>query len=213
MFRMIQIDQLSTQLRLRLKVPLPGKSAHAMAHIKPFSKVTYPYTIENATPAAVLILLFPQKDDICFFLTQRTETVEHHKGQISLPGGMRENGEQLYETAIRETEEEIGVPKNDIHLMGNLTPFFTPVTGFMIHPFIGWTNPKPKTIIHEKEVDMLFTASIQDLIHDNTLKTETWTIREYDATVPFYNFDGHKVWGATAAILSEFKLILQELKF
>jgi 8-oxo-dGTP pyrophosphatase MutT (NUDIX family) len=161
-------------------------------------------------PAAVLILLFPYNNDIHFFLTERTNEVEHHKGQISLPGGAWEEGENLHETAIRETEEEIGVPKQAVNYIGSLTPYFTAATGFMIHPFLGWTQEKPETNIHDMEVNSLFHVPISALIDEKTLMIEDWTISGYDAKVPFYNFSGRKVWGATAAILSEFKFILKE---
>ncbi|MEA1881183.1 MAG: CoA pyrophosphatase [Candidatus Marinimicrobia bacterium] len=205
------IDQFSQQLHQRLKAPLPGEQAQQKTKVITPADVTFPYSIETAIPAAVLILLFPQDKDFHFFLTERTNEVEHHKGQISLPGGVWEEGEQLQETAIRETEEEIGVEKSSINFIGGLTPFFTPVTGFIIHPFVGWSKEKPVTSIQNNEVHELFTASISDLINENTLIIENWTISGYDAKVPLYNFGGRKVWGATAAILSEFKSILEEL--
>ena len=154
--------------------------------------------------------MFPYNNDIHFFLTERTNEVEHHKGQISLPGGAWEEGEKLHQTAIRETEEEIGVQKQAVNYIGSLTPYFTAATGFMIHPFLGWTQEKPETNIHDMEVNSLFHVPISALIDEKTLMIEDWTISGYDAKVPFYNFNGRKVWGATAAILSEFKSILKE---
>ncbi|MBC8345654.1 MAG: CoA pyrophosphatase [Candidatus Marinimicrobia bacterium] len=183
-----------------------------MTSISFFSKTSFPYSIEKSIPAAVLILLFPRNNDICFFLTQRTDDVEHHKGQISLPGGVWEKGEQLHETAIRETEEEIGVDKNIIQLVGGLTPFYIPVTGFMVHPFIGWCNKEPSTNIQIEEVNKLFTVSLSTLLNDHIFQSENWEIRGQKAVVPFYNFEGRKVWGVTASILSEFKLILKDMK-
>jgi len=207
----ITINQLSEDLNQRLIAPLPGESAHQTMRVESKVKFNFPYSVKTAIPAAVLIHLFPENNDIQFFLTKRTNEVEHHKGQISLPGGAWEDGEQLHETALRETEEEIGVSRNIIQLIGGLTPFFTPVTGFMIHPFIGWSTEKPETEIQDKEVHELFSASIFELIDENTFMSENWAIRGYDANVPFYNFGGRKVWGATGAILSEFKSILKEI--
>ena len=171
--------------------------------------MTFPNTKETAIPAAVLILLFPFKDEIQFFLTKRTEDVEHHKGQISLPGGIRENNETLEKTAVRETKEEVGIDPNTIMNLGSLTPFFIPVTGYIVHPFIGWCKEKPSTQVHDVEVNQLFSVSISELLDENILQNEEWNIRGYDAIVPYYNFGKCKVWGATAAILSEFKLILK----
>ena len=205
----ITINKIAEQLKARLKKPLPGNKAHLITRIKTKSEVTFPNTRETAIPAAVLILLFPFKDEIQFFLTKRTEDVEHHKGQISLPGGIRENNETLEKTAVRETKEEVGIDPNTIMNLGSLTPFFIPVTGYIVHPFIGWCKEKPSTQVHDVEVNQLFSVSISELLDENILQNEEWNIRGYDAIVPYYNFGKCKVWGATAAILSEFKLILK----
>lgn len=207
----ITINKIAEQLKARLKKPLPGNEAHLITRIKTKSEVTFPNTIETAIPAAVLILLFPFKDEIQFFLTKRTEDVEHHKGQISLPGGIRENNETLEKTAVRETKEEVGIDPNTIMNLGSLTPFFIPVTGYIVHPFIGWCKEKPSTQVHDVEVNQLFSVSISELLDENILQNEEWNIRGYDAIVPYYNFGKCKVWGATAAILSEFKLIMKEI--
>ena len=207
----ITINKIAEQLKARLKNPLPGNEAHLITRIKTKSEVTFPNTQETARPAAVLILLFPFEDEIQFFLTKRTEDVEHHKGQISLPGGIRENNESLNETALRETKEEVGIDSTKIIISGSLTPFFIPVTGYIVHPFIGWCKEKPSTKIHDVEVNQLFSVSITELMDEKILQTEQWNIRGYDAIVPYYNFGKCKVWGATAAILSEFKSILEDI--
>ena len=207
----ITINKIAEQIKERLKKPLPGNEAHLATRIKTKSEVTFPNTEETARPAAVLILLFPFEDEIQFFLTKRTEDVEHHKGQISLPGGIRENNESLNETALRETKEEVGIDSTKIIISGSLTPFFIPVTGYIVHPFIGWCKEKPSTKIHDVEVNQLFSVSITELMDEKILQTEQWNIRGYDAIVPYYNFGKCKVWGATAAILSEFKSILEDI--
>ena len=207
----ITINTIAKKLKERLKKPLPGNEAHLTTRIKTKSEVTFSNTEETAIPAAVLILLFPFEDEIQFFLTKRTEDVEHHKGQISLPGGIREDKESLNETAVRETKEEVGIDPTEIIISGSLTPFFIPVTGYIVHPFIGWCKEKPSTKVHDVEVNQLFSVSINQLMDEKILQTEEWNIRGYDAIVPYYNFGECKVWGATAAILSEFKSILQDI--
>jgi len=207
----ITINTIAEKLKERLKKPLPGNEAHLTTRIKTKSEVTFSNTEETAIPAAVLILLFPFEDEIQFFLTKRTEDVEHHKGQISLPGGIREDKESLNETALRETKEEVGIDPTEIIISGSLTPFFIPVTGYIVHPFIGWCKEKPSTKVHDVEVNQLFSVSINQLMDKKNLQTEEWNIRGYDAIVPYYNFGECKVWGATAAILSEFKLIMKEI--
>lgn len=207
----IKINELASLIKERLQKPLPGNDAHQITRIKTKSEITFSNTEKTATPAAVLILLFPSGNEIEFFLTKRTEDVEHHKGQISLPGGLKEKDESLKQTAIRETKEEVGIDPNTIMILGSLTPFFIPVTGYIVHPFIGWCKEKPLTQVHDVEVHQLFSVSIAGLLDESILKSEEWNIRGYDAIVPVYNFDKCKVWGATAAILSEFKSILQDI--
>jgi len=205
------INRLVKLLEERLKEPLPGTSAHLITKVQSKIEFNFPESSKDAKKASVLILLFPYSNNIHFFLTQRTLSVEHHKSQISLPGGTCEKNEKTINTALRETEEEIGVDKNEVEIIGELTPFFTPTSGFIVHPFIGWCNRRPKTNKQTDEVHTLFSASLSQLLNDQTLELENWNLRGYEAKVPFYNFDGHKVWGVTAAILSEFKLILNDL--
>ena len=205
------INRLVKLLEERLKEPLPGTSAHLITKVQSKIEFNFPESSKDAKKASVLILLFPYSNNIHFFLTQRTLAVEHHKGQISLPGGTCEKNEKTINTALRETEEEIGVDKNEVEIIGELTPFFTPTSGFIVHPFIGWCNRRPKTNKQTDEVHTLFSASLSQLLNDQILELENWNLRGYEAKVPFYNFDGHKVWGVTAAILSEFKLILNDL--
>mgnify|MGYP000958517870 FL=1 len=205
------INRLVNSLEKRLKEPLPGSSAHLLTKVQSEIEINFANSPKDAKKASVLILLFPESNNIHFFLTQRTFSVEHHKGQISLPGGTCEKNEKTINTALRETEEEIGVDKNEVEIIGELTPFFTPTSGFIVHPFIGWCNRRPKTNKQTDEVHTLFSASLSQLLDDQILELENWNLRGYEAKVPFYNFDGHKVWGVTAAILSEFKLILNDL--
>ncbi|MBU0529108.1 CoA pyrophosphatase, partial [bacterium] len=154
---------------------------------------------------------YPFKNDIYFILTERTNDVQHHKGQISLPGGSWETGEHLHETALRETEEEIGVPVDKIDIVYELTPLFVKVTGYLIHPFVGYVRQRPTITPHPNEVNNVFTASISELLSPINAMTELWTIRGTQVDVPFFKFGKNKVWGATAMILSEFKQCIEEI--
>lgn len=174
----------------------------------PFPKINFN---KKGIPASVLILLFPKNNDWHFYLTKRTDTVDHHKGQISLPGGVVENEESLNDAALRETYEEIGVDKNNIHLIGSLSSFYIPVSGFEMFPFIGWVESEPMTSIHDKEVERIFSASVKDFVLDETQKTKKDTLRGFPVNIPYFDLGNEIVWGATAMILAEFKLILKEI--
>ena len=94
-----------------------------------------------------------------FFLTKRSETVDHHKGQISLPGGVVKDGESLKNAALREKQEEIGVDPKIIELIGELSFFYISISGFELFPFVGWTDSEPKASINDREVKKIFNIS------------------------------------------------------
>ncbi len=206
---MIDINTLTEKLKIKCQNNLPGKTSQKAMLAKPRKKINFPNSEEHAIPSAVLILLYQESDDIHFILTERTNEVQHHKGQISLPGGSWEEGEQLHETAMRETEEELGIPMKNIEIVSELTPLFINVTGYIIHPFVGFVSAKPNIIPQPNEVSNVFTATISELLNPINSKTELWTIRETPVDVPFFKFGKYKVWGATAMILSEFQQCIE----
>ncbi len=207
----MDIHTLKIKLAQHLVKELPGKPAQKIMLTKPRNPINYSSNSECPNPAAVLILLFPVKQDIRFFLTKRTNVVQYHKGQISLPGGAWEEGEQLWGTALRETNEEIGVREDHIQFIGELTPLFVPVTGFLIHPFVGWVDEEPETSPDPTEVESLFSASVLSLTDQNSCQCEERTIRGHVFDVPYFQLNREKVWGATSMILSEFKTVLKEV--
>jgi len=208
---MIDINTLTEKLKISCQDDLPGEVAQKAMLAKPRNKIKFPNSEERAIPSAVLILLYQENDDIHFILTERTNEVHHHKGQISLPGGSWEDGEQIHETAMRETEEEIGIPMENIEIISELTPLFVSVTGYIIHPFVGFIGEKPTIILQPNEVSNVFTATISELLNPINTKTELWTIRNTPVDVPFFKFGQYKVWGATAMILSEFKQCIEDI--
>ncbi len=205
------IPELITQLTQRLSQPLPGKKAQDIMMVYP----DYPSAVLEAyaqrVPAGVLILLFPRNDGWHFFLTKRTDRVDHHKGQISLPGGVVQDGESLMEAALRETHEEIGVASTLVTVIGSLTSFNIPVSDFEIFPFISWAVIEPMTVIHDAEVDRVFSVSIDSFLDDNNQKQKKETLRGEMRTIPYFDLGSEQVWGATSIILSEFKTVLQDI--
>tara|TARA_B100001250_G_C19770622_1_gene777003 strand:+ start:326 stop:949 length:624 start_codon:yes stop_codon:yes gene_type:complete len=204
--------QFINQLKERLKKPLPGKKAQSIMMVK--SKTPFQVTNELNTikHSSVLILLFFKDNCWNFFLTKRTQHVNHHKGQISLPGGVHEGNESLQETAFRETEEEIGIPSKDINLIGELTPFYVPISNFKIFPFIGWLKIKPEIKIEIKEVEKIFSISLDEFILESTQKSKKDILHNNVVTIPYYNINNEIVWGATSVILSEFKQLILEIR-
>jgi len=198
-----------TQLKITINNDLPGEESHQKMRVIYDQSIELPFSEINSTPAAVLILLYLADNEIYFFLTKRTDELKHHKGQISFPGGTQEGNEKLIDTALRETQEEIGINKTSISIIGTITPLFVPVTGFMIYPFIGYSlnklNPKPDPV----EVATIFSVNISDLLNKENRTTEIRNIRGYDVQVPYFKLNDYQVWGATSMILSEFRDLIK----
>ncbi len=134
-----------------------------------------------------------------------------HGGQISLPGGKLEEGESLEECALRECEEEIGIPSTDVSIIGRLTPLPVPVSGFLVQPIVGSIGYNPSFTPSPDEVQDIFTVRLADLLDDDLRGFEQRTLLGQNFNVPFFRFSNHKVWGATAMILSEFQTILNDI--
>ena len=200
------------KLKNRLEQNLPGSIAQDKMKIKPNLSINKFIDKKNIRPAAVLILLYPIKQtDWYFFLTKRSLKVDHHKGQISLPGGMIEKNELKKDAATREAFEEIGVSQKKINIIGSLTNFSVPVSRFEIFPFIGWINNKPKTKIQITEVEKVFSISIKSLLNPEKEKFKDDILSGVPVKIPYFDLNNEMVWGATSIILSEFKHILEEI--
>lgn len=191
-----------------LRRPLPGVAAQV--------QLAPPYRIEqlyqsppaNARPAGVLIVLYPHDGVLHFPLTRRTEEVEKHKGQISLPGGAQEHGESLLDTALRETLEEIGVWVDRPAVLGALSPVYIPPSGFLITPYVAALPERPRFAPMGGEVAEMIEVPLPMLFDPGTVRRERWSVRGIEVEVPFFQIGLHKVWGATAMVLSEFAAML-----
>ena len=199
-------------VRRALALPRPGRPAHVRMSPRPRPGDIYPLPPElRPKEAGVLILLFPGKDDLHFFLTKRTDTVESHKGQISLPGGSQEKNETLDETAVREASEELGIPINCIQVLGPaLSWVYIPISGFRVTPFIAFTPERPHVTAEPGEVVEIIETPLGLIADEKNIREETWDVRGIKMLVPFFAINGHQVWGATGMILGEFSEMLRQ---
>jgi 8-oxo-dGTP pyrophosphatase MutT (NUDIX family) len=165
----------------------------------------------DARSAGVLILLYPHLGEWHLPLIKRVEDGLVHSGQISLPGGSQEAGESLRETALREACEEIGAACTNVEVLGQLSTIYIPPSNFLVTPTVGAVELRPDFQIHPGEVAELIEVPLSQLFDPTVIKREPWTLRGTSVEVPFYQLGMHKVWGATAMILSEFSMILTEM--
>jgi 8-oxo-dGTP pyrophosphatase MutT (NUDIX family) len=130
---------------------------------------------------------------------------------VSLPGGKVDDGETIETAALREAEEEIGVDRATVEVLGRLTPLHIPVSGFLLHPVVGCTSVRPAFQRAEWEVARIIEAPVQLLSDPRIVKREMRTRivngQSIDIDVPYYDIDGEKVWGATAMVLAEFSAL------
>ncbi|MDZ7877592.1 MAG: CoA pyrophosphatase [Saprospiraceae bacterium] len=170
----------------------------------------------TARKAAVLMLLFPQNGEWHIVLTERTgNPKDPHSKQISFPGGSVETVDvDLEATALRETQEEIGVESSTIDVIGAMTDVYIPVSNFHVQPFLAWTSTPPQYKRQETEVKRVIETPIALLENVNNWKvkdiyiSETYNLKD----VPYFDVFGKSVWGATAMMLSELLELLRNLK-
>lgn len=202
-------SRIISQLEQELRGQLPGQDAQfQMATLSRYNKLVPPM---DARDAGVLILLYPKAHSgnlhIVFIERQSLDGRDHHRGQIAFPGGKREPEDaDLSFTARREAEEEVGVDKDEIILLGSLTQLYVPVSRFLIHPHVGFIDKEPAFVPQPSEVKKIIEAPLEQLLDVRSRRRKDieapnkMMLRD----VPFFEINGHTVWGATAMILSEF---------
>ncbi len=151
--------------------------------------------------AAVLVPIVMTEGDAELLLTQRTDRVETHKGQIAFPGGMVDSGDRDREhTALREAEEELGIVPSAVELCGILDDLATP-TGFVITPIVGLLTGRPAMHLNEDEVAEAFFVPLSFFCRPDHVGREFRNVGGERREVWTYYYDGRRIWGATAAVI------------
>lgn len=166
----------------------------------------------NPRLSAVLILVFNKNGKAYFSLIERPKYDGVHSGQMALPGGSKDVEDlNLKHTALRELEEEIGVPKDSVKVLGKLSQVYIPPSKFLVTPYIGVLNGYPKFVKDDFEVKQVIDVPISLLFDDVILKKGIVDVgtKNIKMKVPYFDIYGHMVWGATAIILNEFKAIMK----
>ena len=210
----MNFESLISGLKARLVQPLPGKEVQY--RMAPLGRKTISdnFDVSKARDSAVLILLYPENSKIYLPLTQRNEYDGIHSAQISLPGGKTERSDRDFEhTALRESQEELGIDPEHVQVIGKLSELFIPVSNFRVIPILGINDQKPEFKPDPKEVQKLLEVDIESLL-DLTLRKSTFMKFKsgMGTDVPYFDLQGHIVWGATAMILSEFSQVLSEIQ-
>lgn len=154
--------------------------------------------------AAVLLPLVHAPEGAALLLTKRSEAVEHHKGQISFPGGGLEDGESPLHAALRETYEEIGVRAADVEILGELDEEEAAVSGFLVTPFVGLVPYPNRLRLSPEEVRAVLQVPLRVLLDPSNVRTEIWDRRGQPRVIYFYSAGRDVIWGATARIIARF---------
>ncbi|MHA1303704.1 MAG: NUDIX hydrolase [Candidatus Heimdallarchaeaceae archaeon] len=162
-------------------------------------------TIDGLKLGTILIPIFYKQNKILFI--KRSENLKDHPGQIAFPGGRVDPSDDgIVSACFRETFEEVGLKKDQIKLLGRLSPLETS-SGFYVYPFVGLVEPEAKIIINPNEVEKVFFVSIADLLNPSN-----YSYSEKEGKVyTLYNVEGYTIWGVTSKILTELIAKIREL--
>lgn len=194
-------------------VELPATKAHAK--MAPSNRLDLLKSIDfnkvNPKEAAVLMLFYPKKEQTHLALILRNTYNGVHSSQIAFPGGKVEVEDADFSvTALRETQEEIGIEPSQINLIRPFTSVYIPPSNFMVYPFMGYSKHELVFTLQEEEVAGLVELPLIDFLDDRIIENKIMKTSYADAfEVPGFQVEQHFVWGATAMMLSELKETLK----
>lgn len=185
----------------RLARPAPAPRPEDL-HLAP------PREAARLTEAAVLVPIVNRASGLQVLLTQRTAHLDNHAGQISFPGGRVEEGDASRErTALRETEEEIGLPADVVRVLGRL-PLYENLSGFRITPVVGWIEPPFELKPDPFEVEAAFEAPLDHFLAAANYQRRQFHFKGRDRHYLAVPYEGRYIWGATAAMLQSLARVL-----
>lgn len=195
-------------IRKKLDKELLGAHAHAQMlpeHRQLENNDSIKHLFQHS---AVLILLREEDGELYTYLIQRSPLMRHHPGQIGFPGGKIELYEDAIEAAIRESEEEIGLERDQCVIIRTISDVEIPISKFIIHPIVAWTTQQNFQIKSPNEISRIIKVSISDL--EQSVGNTTIQLNNKSVPVPAYILNDDVIWGASAMILSELLKLLQE---
>jgi 8-oxo-dGTP pyrophosphatase MutT (NUDIX family) len=212
----MEFEEFKSKIVKIKKMKLPGENAQFK--MAPKERIDELKKIANvkktSKKAGVLALFYPSlsKQTMLALILRKTYKGVH-SAQIGFPGGKFEDIDiSLKATALRETEEEIGVKGNKVLVLKKLTEVYIPPSNFFVQPFLGYTNKTPNFILQEDEVEELLEVPLKHFM-DDTIKSFQYLSTSYanKIEVPVFNLNNQRVWGATAMMLSEIREMLKQL--
>ena len=165
--------------------------------------------VQGLRRACVLIPLIATDDGWSILFTRRSESLAVHSGQIAFPGGAVEDGESLPDAAVREAEEEVGIPPSYVEIVGRLDDLITN-SGYLVAPFVGVIHEPIEYVMQESEVAEVFEVPIEALLDQRNPEVRYVEFRGKAYPAYFYHYGGYEIWGLTGRILKTFLDVVWE---
>lgn len=203
---------LENYLKVRLKKKLPGIIEQNKMSPIPLQNGYLKSIKKDHKIGSVLIIFYKKKNQFFFPLIKRSDKLKNHSSQISFPGGrFEEEDVNLIDTALRESNEEIGLELKKNNILGMLTQIYIPASNYKVSPFIAFYDNIPQFKLNSFEVDKLIEVSLNQILDkSNIFKKKMKLSSGVLVDCPYFYLNGYIVWGATAMILSELCAILKE---
>ena len=201
------------RLEKRLQLPLPGEVAYQRVKVRRPEGGQISFKDQpDKKQGAVLIAFYENESGIHFPLIQRPDYDGVHSGQIALPGGKFEVGDKdLFATALRESREEVGIDPSQVRVIGALSSFYVGASNFQVLPVIGYLKEPPTFVPEPSEVAEIVEGPLADFLRPDAIKDRTLEVRGFSMIAPYFDVKEKIIWGATAAMLSELMMIIDEL--
>lgn len=194
-----------------LKEPLPGWEAQIQMASK-YGKASRAKVPDNPREGGVLALVYPKEEILHMCFMERSRDGGVHSGQVSFPGGKREVYDRdLAATALREAEEELGIPAEEVQILGQFSQLYIPASNFMVSPFVGKMDRRPDFELDEREVANLIEVPLKRLLFEKSQEVKIKIREDFHVEAPAWLINEQIIWGATAMMLSELLVIIQRL--
>ncbi len=157
----------------------------------------------------VMLLFYAENDKTKIVLTERKKYPGVHSGQMSFPGGKKDEQDvSITATALRETHEEVGISAEKIEIIGSLTELYIPPSNFLVYPTVGILHDSPNFVKQEAEVETIVPVALEHILHEKSKQQTTIIVNQNQLTVPAYIYQNYVIWGATAIMLREMEYVL-----
>lgn len=205
------ISQIKIALEKGLSGALPGTWAQELMRAVPKGTPFPTFKFgKPPRPGGVMIMLYEKDDKILFPLTKRPPYSGIHGGQVSLPGGKAEPGEDPVAAALREGWEEVGVRPDQLSILGKLSPFHVIPSNFIIQPVVAFSDRVLHFVPDHHEVERVLVADLEALMEPSAVIHREIVVRgQFRVMAPCFDVEGETVWGATAMILSELREVIR----